>query len=601
MKKKILISIAVLLAALFMAVPTFAVDKLYILRDNTNAYENASSDSKVLKKYKAGETILVDHYASGNANWVSTLIEDKKNGGQILAWLHMSNLSFSMPPSACKHKWSEWQVTTQPTCTSGGMQTRSCSICGSIEGVDIPMLGHNFSDWRTTEEATCTSTGEKQRTCSRCGKVEYQTIERKAHTYTDWKVTQEATCTRTGERVRTCKVCRHEEVQTLDKLPHSYGDWTVIKDSTCAAEGSRKHTCRVCGHESTEAIAKKPHDFEWKIIREATDHSAGIRSSVCKNCGYTEEEVSYDPEGTLRRGDRSEEVRTMQQLLADQNYLNADGADGIFGGGTEKAVTQFQNDRGITADGVCWPQTLKLLQHEFGPWEVIKPLTRTEAGECVRTCKDCGFEQHVEIPLSPCFERGRRGEDVRAVQQMITSLGYDAGNYDGIYGQKLDNAFDGYTKANNLTFKAGIITPDLLDSLTNSWIASLPDDQWNGESHVDSPVNPALTITKKSDETNGTTLSEYSWSLTNLGDESCIFAALLLNFGEKPDFTKDNTAVVIDGVELEPNCGNSVSGSFMADSAWGTGDMNFCALVVSEETGAVWLSNITGADELLAE
>ena len=63
--------------------------------------------------------------------------------------------------------------------------------------------------------------------------------------------------------------------------------------------------------------------------------------------------MSYDPEGTLRRGDRGEEVREVQQLLADMDYLSAGGADGIFGAGTEKAITEFQNDQGLTPDGVA--------------------------------------------------------------------------------------------------------------------------------------------------------------------------------------------------------------------------------------------------------
>ena len=142
-------------------------------------------------------------------------------------------------------------------------------------------------------------------------------------------------------------------------------EWVVDFPATCTEEGLESHTCLDCSYEETVPIEKLPHDFKWEIIEEATDHSAGIRTNVCQVCGYKEEQVSYDPEGTLRRGDRSEEVREMQQLLADQNYLNADGADGIFGGGTEAALMKFQDDQNLTPDGVAWPQTIRRLHHDF--------------------------------------------------------------------------------------------------------------------------------------------------------------------------------------------------------------------------------------------
>ena len=52
----------------------------------------------------------------------------------------------------------------------------------------------------------------------------------------------------------------------------------------------------------------------------------------------------------------------MQQLLIEQGYLNAGGADGIFGGGSEKALMQYQKDRDLNPDGIGWPQTLKDLE-----------------------------------------------------------------------------------------------------------------------------------------------------------------------------------------------------------------------------------------------
>lgn len=66
----------------------------------------------------------------------------------------------------------------------------------------------------------------------------------------------------------------------------------------------------------------------------------------------------------LRKGAKGEQVKTLQRLLIALGYdLGKDGADGIFGDTTEKAVKAFQNARKLGADGVVdkntWSELLK--------------------------------------------------------------------------------------------------------------------------------------------------------------------------------------------------------------------------------------------------
>lgn len=56
----------------------------------------------------------------------------------------------------------------------------------------------------------------------------------------------------------------------------------------------------------------------------------------------------------LRRGSRGAAVKKLQEGLGI-------GADGIFGGGTEKAVKAFQEKNGLVADGLAGPATLAAL------------------------------------------------------------------------------------------------------------------------------------------------------------------------------------------------------------------------------------------------
>jgi len=67
------------------------------------------------------------------------------------------------------------------------------------------------------------------------------------------------------------------------------------------------------------------------------------------------------PNGYLRKGDSSEEVKELQLILIELDYL--DGvADAVFGGLTETALIQFQEDNGITIDGIYGSETRAVLE-----------------------------------------------------------------------------------------------------------------------------------------------------------------------------------------------------------------------------------------------
>jgi len=59
---------------------------------------------------------------------------------------------------------------------------------------------------------------------------------------------------------------------------------------------------------------------------------------------------------TLRKGDRGENVYELQEQLALAGYLDGE-ADGVFGNATYAAVIRFQNDVGLTPDGIVGPNT----------------------------------------------------------------------------------------------------------------------------------------------------------------------------------------------------------------------------------------------------
>ena len=556
MKRLAMLTIAFVLA-MVLAVTAFADVEyngpipLYVNKEKIKVYKEQSTDSKNIAKLKGAQSVLPE-LVSDDGEWIGILIEDTKKGGQKIGWVQAKFLVDYFPQSLCQHDWGKWTVEKEATCTEKGYRWRLCKICGIRDEQETKKLEHDWSKW---------------------------------------KVEKEATCTKKGSRTRTCKVCDKKETEEFLE-DHTFGLWELTKEPTCTEKGERVHTCKVCGTEEKQVLDVLPHEYEYSIVTEATDHSAGVRAKVCKNCGKTTAEESYDPEGTLRRGDRSVEVYAIQQLLVEQGYLNAGGADGVFGGGTEKALMKYQQDRGLNADGVAWPQTIDDLQHDFGPWTTVKEMTRTESGERMRVCRGCGFEQHETVDAGMVLEKGDRGENVRALQQIIKETGYDAGSFDGIYGGKLDTALANFAADNGMIVETGKVRPADVDAVVNAWIEKLPAEAWKGEGSLDTPVNLALSVESTS-EADGSGIMTFDWSLTNLGTEKANFTALLLTFGE-PDFKQDNLVMVLDGISMKSGASNSTSGSFTVDADWDEGNLNFAALAVSDADGSsneVWLSN----------
>ena len=97
-------------------------------------------------------------------------------------------------------------MTQEPTETTEGQRTHTCTVCGYTETESIPVKPHehNFDTvWHQDEtghwhECAC---GEKS--------------EVAAHTYGDWTVTQEPTETTEGQRAHTCTVCGYTETESI--------------------------------------------------------------------------------------------------------------------------------------------------------------------------------------------------------------------------------------------------------------------------------------------------------------------------------------------------------------------------------------------------
>ena len=113
------------------------------------------------------------------------------------------------------------------------------------------------------------------------------------------------------------------------------------------------------------------------LNNETVECSSGVQHFTSRNKKWTHwavpvvidgtvpEPVPPDPDyrPTLRKGDSGSYVTLAQAELLQRGYdLGSYGADGKFGSKTEMAVKQFQQDWGLTMDGVIGPRTWEMLE-----------------------------------------------------------------------------------------------------------------------------------------------------------------------------------------------------------------------------------------------
>ena len=183
-----------------------------------------------------------------------------------------------------EHSFGEWTVTKEASTTEPGSKTRSCSVCGFEETLEIPVLSHTHSygtDWKNNEtshwhECTC---GDK--------------ADMAAHSFGEWTVTKEASATEPGSKTRSCSACGFEETLEIPVLSHTHSYGTDWKNN----ETSHWHEC-TCGDKADMAA----HSFRWIIDRAATATQKGSKHEECTVCGYRRAAVEIPATGTTTGG-----------------------------------------------------------------------------------------------------------------------------------------------------------------------------------------------------------------------------------------------------------------------------------------------------------
>ncbi|HBW64482.1 MAG TPA: hypothetical protein DEF64_05225 [Ruminococcaceae bacterium] len=272
------------------------------IKGNLNDYYNYSSSSGGL--YSRGTKFIF----SGTGTQTITVLD----GALVLKTAEFVNKDVQI---ACStdidvdvpvrvHDYSdEWTVDVEAACKDGS-KSHHCTRCDAKTDITvIPATGkHSFGDWKITKVATCTAEGTQTRTCSVCGTVETQTIEALGHTEVTDKAVA-ATCTKTGlTEGKHCSVC-NTVIKAQEVVPatgkHSFGNWKITKAATCTVTGTKTRTCSGCGKVETQTIAKMAHKYANTVVKP-TYTAQGYTLHKCSVCG-TSYKDTYTAKLTLAK------------------------------------------------------------------------------------------------------------------------------------------------------------------------------------------------------------------------------------------------------------------------------------------------------------
>ena len=214
-----------------------------------------------------------------------------KNGGSLIVKIYPTYnpsvaKTYKLTCGCTSHTYGSAVITKQPTCTSEGTKTKTCTKCNATVTETIAKLSHSYTT--TVVAPTCTADGYTLHKCSVCG-TSYKDSTTKAtgHSYGNSVVTKQPTCTSEGTKTKTCTKCNATVTETIPKTSHKYADTVVAP--TCTADGYTLHKCSVCGTSYKDSTTKATgHSYGNSVVtKQPTCTSEGTAIKTCTKCNAT--------------------------------------------------------------------------------------------------------------------------------------------------------------------------------------------------------------------------------------------------------------------------------------------------------------------------
>ncbi len=211
-----------------------------------------------------------------------------KNGGSLTVKIYPTYnpsvaKTYKLTCGCTSHTYGSAVITKQPTCTSEGTKTKTCTKCGATVTETIAKLSHSYT--ATVVAPTCTANGYTLHKCSVCGtSYKDNTTKATGHSYGNSVVTKQPTCTSEGTAIKTCTKCNATVTEKLPAKGH-----TAVTDkgypATCTTAGKTDGShCSVCNtviKVQTVINATGHKSSGWIVDKTA---SIGVKGSKHKEC-----------------------------------------------------------------------------------------------------------------------------------------------------------------------------------------------------------------------------------------------------------------------------------------------------------------------------
>ena len=335
------------------------------------------------------------------------------------------------------HNWNNGVVTTEPTETSTGVKTYTCSVCNGTKTETIPALTHEhtYGSWSKFDNTV------HQRVCSK----DSSHVETAPHTWNSGVITKAATCDATGTKTYTCTVCNGTKTETIPALGHNYGQWQYLNSTqhrhycannsghyetrahswdagevttpaTCTTNGIKTFTCQDCGGTKTETIQATGHNYgawtkvdnnqhkrvcandnshveianhSWNngvVTTEPTETSTGVKTYTCSVCKGTKTETIPALTHEHTYGSWSKFDNTVHQRVCSKDSSHVETAPHTWNSGviTKAATCDATGTKTYTCT-VCngtKTETIQATGHDYGAW------TRLNSTQHQRVCNN---------------------------------------------------------------------------------------------------------------------------------------------------------------------------------------------------------------------
>ncbi|WP_288970474.1 fibronectin type III domain-containing protein [uncultured Ruminococcus sp.] len=297
-----------------------------------------------------------------------------KNGGSLTVKIYPTYnpsvaKTYKLTCGCTSHTYGSAVITKQPTCTSEGTKTKTCTKCNATVTETIAKLSHSYTT--TVVAPTCTVDGYTLHKCSVCGtSYKDNTTKATGHSYGNSVVTKQPTCTSEGTKTKTCTKCNATVTETIAKLSHSYT--TTVVAPTCTVDGYTLHKCSVCGTSYKDNTTKATgHSYGNSVVtKQPTCTSEGTKTKTCTKCNATVTE-------TIAKLSHSYTTTVVAPTCTVDGYtLHKCSVCG----------TSYKDN------------TTKATGHSYGNSVVTKQPTCTSEGTAIKTCTKCNATVTEKLP-----------------------------------------------------------------------------------------------------------------------------------------------------------------------------------------------------------